>query len=78
MTKEHCRDLFDRFDLDTSDLDKYGNEITQSDLDELTGYNLRIKELNSLHEVWRTIGIIAGTITMLFVALGIIKHVKTA
>lgn len=74
ISQEHCRAMFKRFGLDTSKIDKYGPELSQEDLDELTGYKQRMKELNAMHECWKIIGILSGIIVILTATIGVIRH----
>lgn len=68
--------MFTRLGLDATNLDNYGSELSQEDLDELTGYEQRVKELNTLHECWKIIGIIAGIVMFGAMIFGTFAYIK--
>lgn len=80
MNKQHCKEMFNHLGIDDSGLDNYDeyDELTQEDLDNLTGWQKNYKEICSMHQVMRRFGIFVGIIGAITILLLVIRKRRTA
>lgn len=74
ITKDHCKKMFKNLGLDASGLENYGDELTQDDLDELTGWQRNYKELCAMHDIMKYLAILSGIFTVVAAGIILIKN----
>ena len=73
ITKDHCKKMFQNLGIDANGLENYGDELTQEDLDKLTGWKRNYKELCAMHDIMKCLAILSGVFTVIVAGIILIK-----